>query len=66
MQHSFYRFNQLTDLIGVSKTTIYRWIDSGKFPNYIKIGDRAIGWRVDDVHEWIESRASDQEVNHDA
>lgn len=66
MQHSFYRFNQLTDLIGVSKTTIYRWIDSGKFPNYIKIGDRAIGWRVDDVHEWIESRASNKEGNSNA
>ena len=66
MQYSFYRFNQLTDLIGVSKTTIYRWIDSGKFPNYIKIGDRAIGWRVDDIHDWIESRELNKEGDNNA
>jgi prophage regulatory protein len=44
------------DLTGLSRATIYRYVDAGEFPRPVKIGVRAIAWHASDVDAWIEGR----------
>ena len=41
---------------GLSKSTVYSWMDAGTFPIAKKLGPNTVGWREVDVQEWIESR----------
>lgn len=37
----------------LSRSTIYRLVAEGKFPNPVKISARRIGWRESDLDEFI-------------
>lgn len=43
-------------LTGLSRSTIYDWMKRGEFPQPVKLGERLVAWREDDVTAWIESR----------
>jgi prophage regulatory protein len=47
---------------GLSRTTRWRLIRTGKFPKPVKLTEQAIGWRQSEVDEWLasRSRAGDQ------
>ena len=47
---------QVASLLGVDRTTIWRWCRAGTFPAPIKIGRSATGFRQSDVAAWLESR----------
>lgn len=40
-------------LIGLSKASVYRFMDAGTFPRPIKLGVRAVGWIATDAENWI-------------
>lgn len=42
--------------IGFAKTSLYRLIAEGKFPQPIQLGPRAVAWPSDQVDEWIAAR----------
>ena len=42
--------------VSLSKSTLWRLINDGEFPEPIKLGPRATGWIEEEVHEWIASR----------
>ena len=52
------RRNEVEAMIGLSKSTIYNLIGQGLFPSQIKLGPRAVGWKVSDIEEWIEDRTN--------
>ena len=52
------RTEDLTRRLGLSRATILRNVKAGRFPAPIKISQRAIGWRIDDVEAWIAARAA--------
>lgn len=57
MQHIQYlRFEQVSNLTGLSKATIDRLERSGKFPKRRKIGTRAIGWVHKEVDVWLREK----------
>ena len=43
-------------LTGFSKASIYRLMAAGEFPTPIRLGVRAVAWRVGDVEAWLASR----------
>lgn len=43
-------------MLGTSRASIYRWIHSGAFPVPVKIGERAIAFKLSELEKWIESR----------
>jgi len=49
------RMKDLTQLLKVSKETIYKWIKKQEFPEPIKIG-RASAWLSDEVYNWLKTR----------
>ena len=51
---------QVQTRTGLSRPTIYRYIQAERFPKQIKVGSRAARWCAADVDEWINDRRSDQ------
>jgi prophage regulatory protein len=50
------RRRQLLQFIGLSNTTQWRMEKNGEFPSRIKLGRGAVGWRLDEVEEWLNGR----------
>lgn len=55
MEDKFIRCNQVEDLTGLSRSTLYRKITTGEFPKPVKISPRASRWRLSEVAAWMES-----------
>ena len=53
-----FRLIQVLRLLGLSKSTLYQFIQAGYFPRPVRIGRRAVAWRARDVYAWIEARPS--------
>ena len=43
--------------VSLSKSTLWRLINDGEFPEPIRLGPRATGWIEDEIDEWIASRS---------
>ena len=51
------RMAALRPLIGnVAPSTVWRWVEQGRFPQPVRLGDNCVGWRTKDIAAWIESR----------
>ena len=50
------RHKDVTEAIGLSKSTIWRMRKAGEFPQPIVLSKRAVGWRREDIEEWLENR----------
>lgn len=50
------RRNEVENLIGLSRSAIYAAMDKGTFPRPIKLGARAVGWKLTDILAWLEAR----------
>ena len=50
------RMSRLVEMIGLSRSTIWKLLSEDQFPNPIRLGSRSIAWRVKDVEEWLQSR----------
>lgn len=67
--HTTLRFTRLVKLkevltiVPYGKSTLYNKIAKGEFPKQIRIGPRAVAWKLDEVIEFVErllSQNSDQ------
>jgi len=52
----FLRKKEILEIIGVSNVTLWRWIDKGAFPKSYELGENSVGWKDNEVNEWIENR----------
>jgi len=46
------RVSTVCKLIGVCRSTVYRWISEGSFPEPVRISERAVRWKIDDIESW--------------
>ncbi len=56
MEARILRRREVERLTRLSKASIYRQMQMGTFPMPLKLGQRAVSWRADEIHEWIASR----------
>lgn len=48
------RLNELVEVLGVSKTTIWRWRQSNEgFPQPVLMGPKLIGWDKEEIESWL-------------
>ena len=50
------RTPEVIELTGLSRVTLWRLERQGKFPTRLRLSANAIGWREDEVIEWLKSR----------
>ena len=54
------RREEVEERFGISRSWIYCEMRAGRFPEPVRIGKRAVRWRVTDLDEW----AADRPVAH--
>ena len=69
-QKRFIRLPEVMSRTGYGRTSIYRKMEDGSFPESLKLGgppkdpnefdSRAIAWIEEEVDQWIESRIQDR------
>lgn len=47
------KLHQVITISSKAKSTIYADMAAGKFPLPLKIGARAVAWRLSDIEDWI-------------
>ena len=53
------RRTDVQKMTGLSRSTIYKWMDEGLFPKPVKLGPRAVGWVEDYIDTWINDRTGE-------
>ncbi len=57
---------QVVNLVGVSRTTIWRLERAGKFPRRRQVSTKAVRWNQAEIEDWISSRPlAGKEVGHE-
>lgn len=51
------RRSEVETLTALSRSTIYKKMEMGDFPQPIRIGGRSVRWRLADVQNWISRHA---------
>lgn len=53
---SILRFDEVKKKVGLSRPTVWRMERDGLFPRRVRLGKNSVGWKSQDVDEWVESR----------
>ena len=56
MQSKLLTQKQVVDLVGLSRTTIWRLERAGQFPRRRQVSTKAVRWNHAEIVDWIESR----------
>ena len=56
MHNRLLRRRQVEEITGLSRSSIYRLMQSREFPRPVRVGPTAVRWRASDITGWIESR----------
>ena len=52
------RLDNVKSKTGLSRSTIYRLMDEGHFPQEINLGFRSVGWLESEVDKWLDEKIS--------
>lgn len=52
------RINKMLHLLDCSRTTLYRWVKAGIFPQPIIRGGRTLGWPEQAYDDWLKEQQS--------
>ena len=47
------RLKTVLDRTGLTRSTMYRKMQNGSFPENLRIGDRCVGWRESAINAWL-------------
>ena len=50
------RLREVMHLTGLSRSTIYVYMNNERFPKSINLGARSVGWIEHEIEEWIEDK----------
>lgn len=46
---------------GLSRSSIYKGMKDGTFPQSIKLGVRMVGWNHQEIEDWIEAKLQERD-----
>ncbi len=50
------RRTEVEQLVGLKRSQLYLLMAQGSFPKPVRLSERAVGWRAQDVAKWLSSR----------
>ncbi len=53
------RLKEVMHRVGLGRSTIYRWMDEGKFPKPVRLGVRTVAWEESDIDLWVQSKTAE-------
>ena len=58
MTERIHPIGEASKITGLSRRTIYREINAGRFPRPVQLSARRVGWRDTELQVWLETRKS--------
>ena len=58
----FLRVSQVIKLLGIGKSTFYKWIADGRFSRGIRLGERIKVWKSEEIYAFMDKAAEAAEV----
>ncbi|MGO4390222.1 helix-turn-helix transcriptional regulator [Variovorax sp. M-6] len=52
------RLPEVKHLTGLGRSSIYSYLQAGAFPQAVRVGERAVAWRLSDLERWMAGRPS--------
>ena len=49
------RREEVSAITGLARATIYKKVAEGTFPAPLRLGSRAVGWRLADIKAWLDA-----------
>lgn len=59
------RIDEVSESVGLSRTTIYRLMLRGEFPKNFKLGERSSGWLLSQIDQWLQERVETSHRNEE-
>lgn len=56
MAEKILRIREVVDRTGLSRPTVYRLAQSGRFPRQVQLSPQCVGWKESEIEAWIEAR----------
>lgn len=47
---------EVQEKTGMARSTIYRYMSLGLFPQPVKLGEKAVAWQESEIDRWISER----------
>ena len=57
------RLKEVQHRVGLGRSTIYRWMAEGEFPQPVPLGGHAVAWVESEVEAWIDLKLASMESN---
>ena len=58
MEERLLRIREVVEITALSRSTIYRMMNAGQFPQSVKITSRSVRWKLSDINAWMDSKTS--------
>jgi len=56
------RLRDVMELTGLARSTIYKQVDAGTFPQPVPLGGRSVGWVEQEVEDWVLARIEERDA----
>ncbi len=56
MSERYLRLSEVTNITGLSRSSIYNMMTENRFPLALRLGVRSVRWREADVVTWLRAR----------
>lgn len=54
------RAREMQKILGISRSTLRRWVVTGNFPSPIPLGPNVVGWKASTKDAWLANREHEQ------
>ncbi|MEQ6886470.1 AlpA family transcriptional regulator [Salicola sp. Rm-C-2C1-2] len=56
------RLREVMELTGLARSTIYKYVEAGTFPQPVPLGGRSVGWVEQEVEDWVMARIEERDA----
>jgi len=57
---NFLRVKQVSEKVGIGKSTVWLWVKQNKFPKPLKLSPRVTVWDEDVIDKWLQQKIDKQ------
>ncbi|WP_017005676.1 helix-turn-helix transcriptional regulator [Enterovibrio norvegicus] len=54
------RLKEVIAITGLSRSSIYSYINDKRFPEQVSLGYRSVAWVESEIHDWLEQKVSER------
>lgn len=58
--HKFIRAPELSRMLAVHRTTLWRWVRDGHLPRPVQLGPNTVAWDSVEIDTWLAARALEE------